>query len=224
MLSLSDPAKNQELIQANALAAIMITDADTIQRATAKLCKKKKIEVPMSMNPALPDVQNNALLYIAVLFPNEQFNYSEACQRAATITLGLAARYNLYTSGIVAEATTLITGIPQTLQALHAGGTKTKGIFDVLMPTLETVQKKIEVMEKRLKERQQRGGNQGRGNGSRRRGGGYRYNGYRHPYHNYGPYQHGQHNHEEEPQHEQEQPEAKRGRVRERGRGGRGGR
>ena len=171
VISLADPAKKEEMLQQSALSVMTLQDSDDMYRATAKVGKNKKFELPLSLNPALTEVQENPFLLPLILHPVTDFDHDAAQQRAATVTLGLSGRYHIHSSNIVAEITNLITGMPLTLKLLSQSKTTAKGIFECLLPTLEAIAAKILIMQKRDNDRKMGRGGRGDGRGGRGAGG-----------------------------------------------------
>jgi len=231
VISLADPAKKEEMLQQNALSVMTLQDSDDMYRVTAKVGKNKKFELPLSLNPALTDVQENPYLLPLILHPLAEFDHDAAQQKAATVTLGLSGRYHVHSSSIVAEVTNLITGMPLTLKLLAQAKATAKGIFESLLPTLEAIKAKISIMQKRDNDRKtgRGGGRGGRGAGGRRGGlrGGrfgaqqYGSHPYQHPSNRYNYNHYGAQQGEGGEQDEQEalEPVAKRPKAIPRGRG-----
>jgi len=243
LLSLADPSKKEEVLQSSALAAMTLQDSDDITRATAKVLKNKKFDLPLSDSVSLTEVQENPYIYLAIMHPKQELDLELAASKANTIILGLAARYNFHSSNLIEEVTRLITGIPTTMKALTTAKTSAKGMFDCLLPTLETIAAKLDIMQKRDHDRKnpQRGGRRGGGGGPggrggggwRRRGngrggGGHRYNNnnqsnqHNYGYNNYNNYN--QQSQQDQEHYEQEENPPKRAKKGQgvRGRGGRG--
>ena len=56
----------------------MIQDSDDVYRATAKVGKNEKFELPLALNPALTEVQENPFLLPLILHPLIEFDHDAA--------------------------------------------------------------------------------------------------------------------------------------------------